>query len=360
MRITFLLPGSGHRPIGGFKVVYEYANRLVRDGHFVTLLHLQMVRPPHKVFKKILLLGKYVERKIFSTWRPTRWFKLDPRINMRWLVYPHERNAPLADIIIATGWDTANIIDKYDSNKGEKCYLIQHYEVWASSDPDAVNATWKLPLHKIVIARWLQDIAENMGEHADYIPNGLDFNAFGIDRPLDKRSPESVLLLYHWRPYKGTQEAVQALKLIKKSYPNLKVTMFGVPKRPKNLPNWIVYYRNPQQDLLRELYNKSGIFIAPSHTEGWGLTASEAMMCGCAVVATDVGGHREFAINNETAILVPPGNIQQMVEAIGRLIDDHQLRIALGGRASEYVKRFTWERSYNKLVETLKKSENPE
>ena len=39
MKISFLLPFSGHKPVGGFKVAYEYANGLARRGHEVTVFH---------------------------------------------------------------------------------------------------------------------------------------------------------------------------------------------------------------------------------------------------------------------------------------------------------------------------------
>ena len=37
--VVFLLPGVDHGPVGGYKVVYEYANRLVYDGWSVTLVY---------------------------------------------------------------------------------------------------------------------------------------------------------------------------------------------------------------------------------------------------------------------------------------------------------------------------------
>ena len=39
MRITFILPGLSRYPSGGFKVVYQYANKFAEDGHQVTIIH---------------------------------------------------------------------------------------------------------------------------------------------------------------------------------------------------------------------------------------------------------------------------------------------------------------------------------
>ncbi|HWN72720.1 MAG TPA: hypothetical protein VNN15_02810, partial [Solirubrobacterales bacterium] len=46
MRIVFVLPARSAAPVGGFKVVYEYANRLVERGHEVALVHPWRSRPP--------------------------------------------------------------------------------------------------------------------------------------------------------------------------------------------------------------------------------------------------------------------------------------------------------------------------
>ena len=37
--ITFILPRTGEEPIGGFKVVYEYANRLAKDGYHINIVY---------------------------------------------------------------------------------------------------------------------------------------------------------------------------------------------------------------------------------------------------------------------------------------------------------------------------------
>lgn len=40
MRICFVLPGVARQPVGGYKMAYEYANRLVKENHDVSILYL--------------------------------------------------------------------------------------------------------------------------------------------------------------------------------------------------------------------------------------------------------------------------------------------------------------------------------
>ena len=96
------------------------------------------------------------------------------------------------------------------------------------------------------------------------------------------------------------------------SFRNLRVSLFGVPDPGSNIPSWAHYHQRPTAQRLRQLYNEAAVFVAPSRAEGWGLPGSEAMMCGAAVVATDIGGHREFCIAGETALMAPAGDIERL------------------------------------------------
>ena len=76
--------------------------------------------------------------------------------------------------------------------------------------------------------------------------------------------------------------------------PSLEVDLFGVPSAPANLPDWMHYYQTPNKETHNLLYNRAAIYLAPSVIEGWGLTVGEAMMCGQAVVCSDIRGFREI------------------------------------------------------------------
>jgi glycosyltransferase involved in cell wall biosynthesis len=64
----------------------------------------------------------------------------------------------------------------------------------------------------------------------------------------------------------------------------------------------------------------------PSRREGFGITAVEAMMSRVPVVASDAGGIPEIVEHERTGLLVPVDDPKALAEAIGRLLDDPQLR----------------------------------
>ena len=89
-----------------------------------------------------------------------------------------------------------------------------------------------------------------------------------------------------------------------------------------------------QQDSTERFYAMADIAVLPSVTEGSSNALLEAMATGVPVVATAVGGTPEIVTNEESALLVQPGNAAEMGAAISRLATDGELgkRLAEGSR----------------------------
>lgn len=352
MRIVFVLPGSGQTPVGGFKVVYEYAGGLAARGHTVSVVHPARLSASPSPTMRARGAARYLRMRWTNRYGPRGWFRMNPKVRLLWKPSLHHRHVPDADAIVATAWQTAEWVAAYPRQKGDKLYLIQHLEDW-SGPRSRVLSTWKLPLRKIVISRWLHDIAVGLGESATYIPNGLDFNAFGMDVPPEDRSPQSLLMMYHTYAWKGSQDGLEAFRRLEKEVSGLSLTMFGVPARPSDLSDAVTYHREPVQSQLRDLYNRAAIFLAPSHSEGWPLPPAEAMMSGAALVATDIGGHLEYAIHGENALLNPPERPDLLAQNVRRLIEDDELRVRLARTGHAHVGQFTWDRALDRFEEVL-------
>jgi glycosyltransferase involved in cell wall biosynthesis len=84
------------------------------------------------------------------------------------------------------------------------------------------------------------------------------------------------------------------------------------------------------------------------------LPSCEALLCGCALVATDVGGHREFARNGETALLSPPRDPAALAHNLTTLLRNRALRLQLAAQGHAFVQRFTWERATDGLETVFK------
>jgi glycosyltransferase involved in cell wall biosynthesis len=355
--ITFLLPLAGSHPIGGFKVVYEYANFLSARGHHVCVVHPATFRLDQPFAKlplrsKFRTLRDYLRHQWKGTYKPTAWFTLNPSVKLLWVPSLAARHIPDGDILIATAWETAEWAAEYPAAKGRKFYLIQHLETWSGPE-DRVLATWKLPLEKIVIARWLEKIAEDLGEPAHLIYNGLDFARFHLQTPFEARDPHQILAIHHSLDWKGAADALRAFELAQAEEPGLKLTLFGIPPRPADLSAAIVYHQNPSQETLAGLYNQAAIFISASWTEGFSLPPAEALQCGAAIALTDIEGPASYAFHGETALLSPVKDPAALAANILRLVRNPKLRVQLARAGHAHIQQFTWQRAGEALEQVL-------
>ena len=71
------------------------------------------------------------------------------------------------------------------------------------------------------------------------------------------------------------------------------------------------------------------IFVLPSFAEGTPNSVIEAMACGLPMIASDVGGVRDI-VTPDVGLLVPAGNVSALAAAIGKLVDDPELRRRMG------------------------------
>jgi glycosyltransferase involved in cell wall biosynthesis len=100
------------------------------------------------------------------------------------------------------------------------------------------------------------------------------------------------------------------------------------------------------------------VVAIPSRYEGLPLVLLEAMLSGCAIVATDVGSILDALQDGETGLVVPVDNADALADALRRLRNDPRLRLRLGAAAAESAQRqYTaaamaqaYERLYEEIV----------
>ena len=131
MRINFILPGPGNVPVGGFKIVYEYASRLAIRGHRVTVVHQALRRLDRGLHYRYWRMLRYWERRLTRSYRPDKWFRLHPEVDLLWVPMPDSGGVPVGDVVVATSWETAEMVADYPRDRGRKFYLIQHVEDWS-------------------------------------------------------------------------------------------------------------------------------------------------------------------------------------------------------------------------------------
>jgi glycosyltransferase involved in cell wall biosynthesis len=178
------------------------------------------------------------------------------------------------------------------------------------------------------------------------IPNGVDLGRFSpaprTARPPDR--PVTIGTLSVLRPEKGLAHLLQAAASIRRSFPRSRFVIWGEgPLRPElerligqlSLGG-VVELRGATAEpevALREL----DIFVLPSLSEACSNALLQAMASGLAVVATRVGGTPAVVTDEESGLLVAPGDPAALARAITRLIEEPALADRLRGRARTVV-----------------------
>jgi len=92
-----------------------------------------------------------------------------------------------------------------------------------------------------------------------------------------------------------------------------------------------------RQGLVEETLGAADIVVVPSLSEGFGLVALEAMAAGRPCVASRTGGLPEIVADDDSGILVPPGDVNALTAALDRLVSNPGLRAAMGRRGRALV-----------------------
>ena len=319
MRVTFLCPHL--RIAGGVRAILTYADRLAGLGHSVTV-----VVPARG---RLRTLWRAFTRAR-AEWMPG----FRPRIV--WTAGWRPDRLPLGDILVATAWQSALVAAAAPAACGAKFYLVQHYESLYHGAAAEVDATYRLPLRKIVISTWLADIMrEKFREPAERLVTPVDPELFS---PAAAPDPGRVLMLHHEYAWKGVADGLVAGE-------GERVVRNGSARYDE-------YHLDPPQTALKELYSTCAIYLCPSWDEGLGMPSMEAMACGAALCTYDNGGCRDYARDGETALVARRRDVPDLATKLERLAVDAGLRVRLAAAGAALVRsEFDWGRAVSRMEE---------
>lgn len=162
---------------------------------------------------------------------------------------------------------------------------------------------------------------------------------------------------------KGMDLVVPAFARVRAKYPDTRLIVVGDGSlRARMLQqaqefgcvDGIEWGGRQSQERLSDWYSRMDIVLMPSRSEGFGLTAIEAMANGCVVVASRTGGLPEVVRDREVGLLHTPESIDDMADKICSLVGDVDLLQHYSEKAMTYVGQYGFER-YSQLFNDLYK-----
>lgn len=222
----------------------------------------------------------------------------------------------------------------------------------------------RMPRILVVSESSMQDIHRDMGVPLDamrLVHVGVDPELF---RPLPHiaRIPGRLVTTASADvEMKGLRFLLEALAKLRTERP-VSLTVIGRPKaggrsqeliERLGLADCITFVSGVPDERIVELYAESELAVVPSLYEGFSLPAVEAMGTGTPLVATTGGALPEVTgADGETVLTCHPGDVDSLLEALRRGLDDADLRARIGAAGRQRViQRFTWSRTAQSTVE---------
>lgn len=187
------------------------------------------------------------------------------------------------------------------------------------------------------------------------IPNGIDLELFNPAKYEDASSylkefglegGNYVLFVGRLSVLKGVQYAIEAFKGISKENPILKMVIVGRGDFEESLRNLARGTRNivfigfvDSLKVKRILYENSLLVVVPSLYEALPMVVLEAMACGKALVASNVGGIPQLVIDGKNGFLAKPGDSQDIERLVSILCEDRRLRESMGALGREMIEK---------------------
>lgn len=199
-----------------------------------------------------------------------------------------------------------------------------------------------------------------LGSKVFFVPNAIDIKS--LPSGFDTRYEKQIIFAGRLSKEKGILTILETAKSLPKDV-HLIIVGTGpeenvVVEFTKNVDNVHFLGYQPKEKTI-PLIRGSILLIQPSFAEGISATLLESMACKTPIIATNIGGNKELFVHNKTGILIEPGNSNELLKEIMRMLNDQNLRDEIARSAYDAVQKYDWSnvgQLYLDLYEKLLKS----
>jgi glycosyltransferase involved in cell wall biosynthesis len=226
----------------------------------------------------------------------------------------------------------------------------------------------------ITPSKWMKQWLENnfhINGYVRVIPNAVDISNYESTKcdgelsniiPPNLRSRKIVLYAGRLLAAKGVDILIDSIpEVLKAVEPNEVLFIFAGPgsidkyrskAKRMQIEDYCLFTGPLHRQIVVRLMMSAEVVVLPSYLENSPFVILESMACGTPVISTDVGGIPEIIKSGYNGILVKPGSIKALAEAIIEILNDKKLRNLFSLHAKETVRnRFSWPVIVKKYLE---------
>jgi glycosyltransferase involved in cell wall biosynthesis len=376
--VKILLVNYEFPPVGGGagRATYHIACELIRLGHHVEVLTSRM--PGEKVCES--LNGFTVHRAIsfrknihdcgfggaisFVLFSIARFIKLSRENNYDVLHYFFSLPTGLLTFLPGRHRYSPSVVSLRGSDVPHYDPFNRPLEIAHKLFKPINRLIWRRASRVVALSHSLRDTAHltNARQSIDVIPNGIDAQFFRplVDRNQKTDAMQTLKLISVARlvERKGIQHILAAMAQIRDRRITLSIAGTGNYEgqlkslcRKLELDEVVCFRGYCTSEQLVELYNAADVFILPSLRESFGMAFLEAMACGLPIIGGRTGGVPSI-VSERNGLLVPPGDVAAIRDAIVKMYDDCEGRAVMAVDNREKVlQKFDWHRVARSYLE---------
>ena len=207
----------------------------------------------------------------------------------------------------------------------------------------------------IVYNEFMADLLRPYHHKIHVVPSGVNEQHFDVAIPENSGPIKYILMPGRLDDrLKGFQFLLSAAKSLRRSRQDFKI-LATLPPGTRGLPSYFENVGWWTQDDLPRLYAQADVVVAPVlWQEPFGIIPLEAMSCRRPIVASKTGGHLLTVKDGETGFLFNPGDSNDLVEKLSKLLDSRDLRLQMGEKGRERIlNEFRWDTIMQKYYQRI-------
>ncbi len=205
-----------------------------------------------------------------------------------------------------------------------------------------------------------REIHKYSEKSVELVPLGIETDKYFNFKKRDNDT-FTIGLIKSLETYYGIENLIKAFAIVVEQYPNMKFKLLivGDGSKMEDYKNLVKQFKieylvefpgKVNQDVVPVFHNMIDLFVCPSLSESFGVSVLEASACEVPVIVSNVGGLPEVVRHNETGLILPINNAENLAKAVSFFLDNPEKLSEFGKNGRKFVKeKFNWKNNLQQI-----------